>query len=102
MFIQVIEGSSTTAFHDQQPVSTLVGHIDESPVASIHEQDVADLHGSAIVDVLDVVHEVAAGDENVPVAVVIEVDESRSPLGMRMSAAACPGAIGGIFKHPAT
>ena len=52
-----------------------------------------------VVDVLDVV-EMAAGDEQVPVPVVVEVDESRSPVDVRKEIRRDRGRAGRVLEKP--
>src|SRR5439155_17566126 len=69
------------------------------PVAGVLKQEITFLVTGGVIPKLDIVLEVPARDEQVAVAVVIEIDQARSPGDLIESACAGPRDVGHILKN---
>ena len=78
--VQVVEPRAAAAQLDRHSAAAGIRDVDEPALAGVHQQHVADVVGRGVVVELDIVLEVAAGDVDVAISVVVEIDEAGSPV----------------------
>src|SRR5262245_9268825 len=100
--VEIVKRGGAAAFNDLHPAATHAGHIGKFSLSVILQQIIADFHARSIVNESDVVHEVPASDEDIAVAIVIEIDEPHSPGHMRKQTVIDARLIGHILKKPGT
>ena len=77
--IQVAERRAAAGELYRQTVTALVGHVSKFPFSRVHQDDVPGVVCPGVVELLDVVLDVPAGDEDVPISVVIKIPKAVSP-----------------------
>src|ERR1051326_644943 len=96
--IQVVERRPAAAEPGQQSIAALVGYIHEPSLASVPQNDVSGVVTGGVIKLLHVVDEVTAGNENIAVAVVVQINHAGAPFDVRIGAVARAGLAGHILK----
>ncbi len=88
--IQVIEDRATAAMLGEKSVATAVGNVHEFPGAGVHQYNVPRTVARGPIEVIDVIDQMPASDEDIAVTVVIEIGKAGSPCDLRVGARAAP------------
>ena len=92
--VEIVERRPAAAELRQQAVAALVGDIDEPALAVVSEENVAGVVTRGVIELFDVVDQMAAGDEQIPVTVVVEIDHPGPPGDLRIGVGAGAGLAG--------
>ena len=99
--VEVVEGHAAAAHLEFRQVAALVRDVDKLPVAHVPQHDIPATVRRSVVIQLDVVLEVAADDEEVAVAIVVEINKTTAPGDVGQRAVAGPAGQGHVVEQAA-
>src|SRR6185369_11984078 len=80
--IEIVEGGPAGASFDERPITSFVGDVDELRAASVPQNDARTFIGCGVVEKMHIVVEVTTSDEEIAVAIIVEVHNTDAPLNI--------------------